>query len=165
MEKIVTKSENETKSLAQKFARLNLQQGSTLTRVIALYGDLGSGKTTFVQGLAEGIGIKQRIISPTFIIVRQYKISPPRSLFIHLGGGEATTSTPARCNTFYHIDLYRIETEKELEGLGIEETLNDKNAIIVIEWAEKLGELLPKQRIDICFEHFSKHERKITIYG
>lgn len=139
---VITRSREETRKLARK-----LIKG---TRVLALYGELGSGKTTFAQGIGEALGIKQRIISPTFIIVRSYKLSLARS---HL----------ARLTSFYHIDLYRIESEKELEGLGIEEILNDKNAVVVIEWAEKLGLLLPKSRIDIRFKYVDENKRRILI--
>ncbi len=154
---IITQSGEETQKFGEEFAV------ALTDRVIALYGELGSGKTTFVQGMTKGLGIKQRIISPTFVIVRQYKISPPRSPFGHLGGGEATTSTPARCNAFYHVDLYRIESKNELKGLGLEEIISDPQNIVAIEWAEKIKDLLPKKRIDIYFEYIDEHKRRITI--
>jgi tRNA threonylcarbamoyladenosine biosynthesis protein TsaE len=109
-----------------------------------LYGDLGSGKTTFVQGFVKGLGIHTRLLSPTFIIVRRYLLEKNPFLF-------------------YHVDLYRIGTIHGLEGLGMRELLTDSSAIIVIEWAEQLGQLLPKQRIDITFEVVSKEERRISI--
>src|SRR3990167_10943543 len=125
----VTKNSEQTQKVGQEFAaRLNLVQGSTLTKkgafVVALYGDLGSGKTTFTQGLAEGLGIKRRIISPTFIIVRNYELGIKNQ---ELG----------RIN-LYHIDLYRIESEEDVESLGIEEIVKDPRNVVVIEWAEKL---------------------------
>lgn len=127
-----------TQKLGHDFARSLLAdaQGETLN-VIALYGDLGSGKTTFVQGLAKGLGIEEKIISPTFIIVRCYRIKNHESGIMN----------------FYHIDLYRVESEKDIEGLGLEEILQDSQSIIVIEWAEKLKNLLPKKRIDIKFSY------------
>src|SRR3989338_4024981 len=124
----ITNNFEETQRLGKNFAK-NLRAGD----VVALYGDLGSGKTTFVQGLAEGLGIKNRIISPTFIIIRMYAISDKR---------QATSG-----KKFYHIDLYRVENEKDIEGLGLEEIINNKNNIVVIEWAEKLKSYLPRQRI------------------
>lgn len=134
---IITQSAKETQEFAKEFAK-KIRSGTILT----LYGDLGSGKTTFTQGLAEGLGVKERIISPTFIIVRNYE-----------------------SKNFYHIDLYRIETEKDLEGLGVEDILNDKKNFVVIEWAEKLGDLLPDRRIDIRFEHVDENKRRIIIHG
>lgn len=125
-----------TQKIAQDYAK-TLKGGS----VVCLYGDLGAGKTTFVQGLAKGLGIKGRIISPTFIIVRKYNLEDNK--------------------TFYHLDLYRIEREQDLEGLGMEEILSDKNAIVVIEWAERLGSRLPQDRIDIYFENLDDNERQI----
>jgi len=110
--------------------------------VIALYGDLGSGKTTFVQGMAKGLGIKRRIISPTFVIIRSYQVY---SLY------------------FYHIDLYRVEGVDNIKGLGLEEIINDHHNIVAIEWAEKMGDLLPKKRWDVGFEDLGEDERRITI--
>ncbi|OGH37529.1 MAG: hypothetical protein A3B44_02965 [Candidatus Levybacteria bacterium RIFCSPLOWO2_01_FULL_38_21] len=165
----ITNNSGETQNLGENFARsilASLVQGVSLSRsgVVALYGNLGSGKTTFVQGLARGFGIKKRIISPTFIIVRQYKVSPLRSPFGHLGGGEGIRpSTPPRCNTFYHVDLYRIENQREIEGLGLREILEDQNSVVAIEWAEKMKSLLPKKSWDIKFEDLGRNRRKITI--
>lgn len=139
MKILLTKSAEETQQFGELFAKkLNKQS------IIALSGDLGAGKTTFVQGLAKGVGITKRIISPTFIIIRKYRIKK-------------------QVKEFYHIDLYRIHSEKDLEGLGLQEILHDPEAIVVIEWPEKLGSLLPKERWDICFEHVGENERKITI--
>ncbi|MCL4437452.1 tRNA (adenosine(37)-N6)-threonylcarbamoyltransferase complex ATPase subunit type 1 TsaE, partial [Patescibacteria group bacterium] len=105
---------------------------------------LGSGKTTFIQGLAKGLGIKNNIISPTFILIRTYDLK-------------------SRISKFYHIDLYRIDGEKEIDGLGIEELINNPSNIIAIEWAEKIKNILPKKRIDIYFKESSENERQITI--
>ena len=90
----ITNNFGETQNLGENFARILLAQavqGVSLSRdnVVALYGNLGSGKTTFVQGLARGFGIRKRIISPTFVFVRQYKVSPPR------------------CNTFVQIPFLK----------------------------------------------------------
>lgn len=139
----ITQNSKETQNLGRDFGK-SLRVGD----IACLYGELGSGKTTFVQGLAKGLGIKQRIISPTFIIVRSYKIRiNDKGLMI---------------NDFYHIDLYRTNNDKDLEGLGIEEIINDKNNIIVIEWAEKMENLLPKKRIDIKFYYEKESTRKVS---
>lgn len=143
----ITESSRETQRIGKEFAkRLQLDKGVTLSKkgasVIALYGDLGSGKTTFVQGVAEGLGIKRRIISPTFIIVRTYKLE---------------------AKSFYHIDLYRIEGQKDIENLGIEEIVKDPRNIVVIEWAERMRGLLPRTRIDIGFFYENINKRRIEI--
>jgi tRNA threonylcarbamoyladenosine biosynthesis protein TsaE len=134
---VITKSAEETRKLAENFAK-KLKPGD----FIAFFGNLGSGKTTFIQGLAKGLGIKRRIISPTFIIVRTYKLQPM---------------------TFYHIDLYRTESLIDLLGLGIDQIIKDKTCIVALEWAEKMGELLPEKRIEVHFEDLGQDTRKITI--
>lgn len=146
---MVTKSAQETQKLGQKIAdnlsfdKLSSKKG----RVIALYGELGSGKTTFIQGLAKGLEIKERILSPTFIMMRQYPITSHQSLTTNL----------------FHIDLYRIEDEKDIRELGLQEIWNDPKNIVAIEWAEKIKKVLPKKRIDIYFEYLEDDERKIII--
>lgn len=138
---VITKSARETQKLGKKLAA-SLTDGE----VIALYGELGSGKTTFVQGLAQGLGIKGRIISPTFVFIRSYTFTPkPFAL--------------------YHVDLYRIDKIEDARGLGLEELMAEKEAIVVIEWAEKIKSILPKKRIDVYFEYVSKNQRKINISG
>ncbi|HVF69546.1 MAG TPA: tRNA (adenosine(37)-N6)-threonylcarbamoyltransferase complex ATPase subunit type 1 TsaE [Xanthomonadales bacterium] len=139
----ITKNFSQTQTLGKKFAG-NLKSGA----ILALYGDLGSGKTTFVQGLAKGLGIKHKIISPTFIIVRKYEI--PKSLILNL-------------KSFYHIDLYRLENETDMKGLGLEEILADKSNIVAIEWPEKIEKFLPKNKIHLNFNYLENNERKIEI--
>lgn len=134
---VITKNARETQSLGEKIGR-RLKKGA----VLALSGDLGSGKTTFIQGLARGLGVKKRIISPTFVFMRQYPL---------VGGA------------FYHVDLYRIERVEEARGLGLEEIFADPKAIVAIEWAEKIDKILPRERTDIFFEYSGEKERKIKI--
>lgn len=135
---IITKKSHETEEQGFKFAQ---KMGSGIP--VCLYGDLGSGKTTFAKGFAKGLGISQRIISPTFVIVRQHDLKNGK--------------------IFYHIDLYRLENEEELRNIGIKEIFSDKNAIVLVEWAENLGKYKPPKRYDIKFEHLEKGQRKITI--
>ena len=136
---VVTKSARETQKLGEKLA--NSLKGGGL---IALYGELGSGKTTFVKGLAKGLGIKKRIISPTFVFIRPYTLV-------------------AKPYTLYHVDLYRIGKADEIKGLGLDEIFNDKEAIVAIEWAEKIKKLLPRERIEVYFEYLGEKKRKIKI--
>jgi len=131
----ITGNSGQTRKLGYDFAK-TLNKGG----IICLYGDLGSGKTTFVQGLARGLGIKSRIISPTFVIIRSHRL---------------------KVSTFYHVDLYRTEVEKDIENLGLEEIMNDPQNIIAIEWAEKLKDYLPEKRIDIEFVSEKENIRKI----
>lgn len=107
-------------------------------QVIALRGDLGAGKTTFVQGLAAGLGIQARVTSPTFILVNEY-------------------TTPAG-NRLIHIDTYRLGdaidvAAREADTFGLEETLSNEDAIVAIEWAERVADVLPADHILIEFTH------------
>lgn len=122
-----------------------------MVNVLALTGDLGSGKTTFVQGFAEGLGVKARIISPTFILMRHYKVSiNHQSLTI---------------SHFYHIDLYRLEGNigNEVINLGLGDIWEKPENIVVIEWAEKIKEMIPESARWIKFENLGGDRRKITI--
>lgn len=130
---IITRSTEETKKLAFEIAK-KTKLGDTL----ALYGDLGSGKTTFTRYMVEGLGLKNRVQSPTFVIARKYG---------HVN----------------HIDLYRITSEKEVEDLGIKEMLEDKNSITVIEWPGSAEKVLPVNTIRVYFEYVDENSRKIRI--
>lgn len=138
---VVTSSIEETQEFAQEFAK-SLKPGN----IVALYGELGAGKTIFVQGLAKGLGFRGKVFSPTFIFMRPYKISNQKS----------------KIKTLYHIDLYRLEEIADLKNIGIEEFISEKNSVSAIEWAEKIEHLLPKKVIKIKMERISETERKIT---
>ena len=142
----ITKSAEDTKELGKKLSA-DLKDGD----VVALVGDLGSGKTTFAQGFAQGLGIKENIISPSFIIMRTYKIPPGHP---ELVGG-----------SLYHLDLYRLEedVEQELINIGFNEILNDKKAVVLIEWAEKAKDFLPKKTKWVNFEYLNENERRTTV--
>ncbi len=114
--------------------------------VIALTGDMGSGKTSFTQGFAEALGIKERVTSPTFAIQKVYKLNPMKGTqYEHL----------------IHIDAYRIEDPKEILDLGWEELISNSKNIIIVEWAERIKNILPKDRIRINFEHTEDKKRRI----
>jgi tRNA threonylcarbamoyladenosine biosynthesis protein TsaE len=132
-----TKSSAQTKLLGKKLAK-KLKPGD----ILAFYGNLGSGKTTFIQGLALGLNIKRRIISPTFIIVRHYKLEK---------------------GNFYHIDLYRTQNVNDLSSVGLDEIISNNENIATIEWAEKLGKLLPQKRYDLNFMYLDENTREIKI--
>lgn len=136
-----TLSENETYNLGENIAK-ELKGGE----VLALYGELGSGKTTFTKGLAKGLGIVQQITSPTFLLVKQY----------------SNVNHPL-IRTLYHLDLYRIQSETDLRSIGFKDMFKNPHALTVIEWAEKMGDFLPKKRIDVTFEHLDENERRITL--
>ncbi len=135
----ITKNAEETKALGRRLGN-SLKGGTTL----ALSGELGSGKTTFIQGLAEGLGVRDRIISPTFILVRKYQSE--------------------KLLNFYHVDLYRLEGDLgyEMNNLGLTDFMKDKDSIVAIEWAEKAREYLPKNMVWIKFDILEDNRRKIV---
>jgi len=133
---IITKSDQETKKLAGEMAQEIMERSNSEAFVVGLEGDLGSGKTTFIQGIAQGLGIKDKITSPTFVIMKKY-------------------------NFLYHIDCYRIESDDLLE-LGFKEIISQPGNIIMIEWAERVKDVLPENTIWIKFEYLDKNKRRIT---
>lgn len=130
-------SEKDTKQFAQNLAK-NLK-----INIVALTGELGAGKTTFTQGFAKGLGIKDKIISPTFVLIRQHKI-------------------PNSEGIFYHIDLYRLEDDQISKGLGLKDLWSNKENIVLIEWAEKIKKFLPENTVWINIEK-DKDKRLISI--
>src|SRR3989337_3372961 len=137
---VKTDSPKETKKVAEKLAK-TLAAGSA----VALFGDLGAGKTVFAQGLAKGLGIKRKVISPTFVFMRSYP-------FLH----------HKKPLTFYHIDLYRGQDSSDFKNLGLEEVFSDEG-ITVLEWAEKIKEVLPKKRVDVFIKATGDKTRTISI--
>ena len=165
--KIITKSSRETKDVAKKLIEewLESNKNKNLNLVICLEGNLGGGKTTFVQGLAEGLGIKETVNSPTFLIMKKYIAVKNRtektrnslqSSAERLQRGESEGVL-----NLYHFDCYRISNYQEILELGFEEIISGENNIIAIEWPEKIKEILPKERINIKFEFVDEKTRKI----
>ena len=124
---IITKNETETINLGVEIAS-SLKCGD----VIALYGDLGSGKTRLVKGICMGLDVKQMVNSPTFIIVNEY--------------------SSQKFHNIYHFDLYRMKTEDEVLAMGFEDYLNHES-IVLIEWPEHIERLLPPETIKIHISH------------
>ena len=135
---ITTKNSEETIRLGEKIG-----EKASSGMIIALYGDLGAGKTTLVQGIAKGLGINDYVTSPSFIIISEYK-----------GRIDLT-----------HIDLYRLDDKLQIEDIGIDDQFMKDNNVCVIEWAEKLGDLLPKGAVKINIDNLSENERKISVEG
>lgn len=146
MKQYLTYSEKETKNLAKKLAK-NFKGG-----VIGLFGELGAGKTMFAQGFAKGLGIKEKIISPTFVLIRQHKIPNTKK-----------TLRRSHKLCLFHIDLYRLENTDKINFLGLEEIWSDPKNIILIEWADKIKKILPKNTTNITIEKLEGNKRSITI--
>lgn len=141
-----TNSPSQTKKLgrilAEEILKTPLQKGAL---VLALEGDLGGGKTTFLQGLAKGLKIKEKILSPTFVLMKKFRI--PKSNF----------------QNFYHIDCYRIAKLKELLNLGFQTIISNPKNIVAIEWADRIKKILPKNTNNLRFIFLNKKEREIVL--
>lgn len=142
--------------LAQEVKKTKLKKRAL---IFGLEGDLGGGKTTFLQGFAKGLGIKEKILSPTFIILKKFKI-PRRRTFGSLRGRQNSNF-----KNFYHIDCYRIKKPREILDLGFKEIISNPQNIITVEWAERIRKILPKKVIIIKFEFLNKTTRKIYLIG
>ena len=132
---ILTNSESETLDVARSLGK-TLSAGA----VVALTGDLGAGKTVFAQGIAESLDIREQITSPTFTLINEYR---GRLLL-------------------YHMDLYRLDSTREIEDIGIVDYLYG-DGVCVIEWAEKLRELMPSNAIAVSLRPSGKTRREIQI--
>jgi len=143
----ITKNANQTKKTGELLAKeIILSSPGSKSVVITLNGYLGGGKTTFLQGFAKGLGIKEKILSPTFVILKRFKLPKNKNYY-----------------NFYHIDCYRVQGPKEMLLLGFKEILKDSKNIICIEWAERIKNILPKEAITLQFDVVEKDKRKITL--
>ncbi|MCX6718202.1 MAG: tRNA (adenosine(37)-N6)-threonylcarbamoyltransferase complex ATPase subunit type 1 TsaE [Candidatus Staskawiczbacteria bacterium] len=139
--KYITKNYKQTQKLGEKLARevlaLRQTQGKNNSSVVfGLQGNLGGGKTTFLQGFAKGLGIKEKILSPTFVVMKHFK-------------------------NFYHIDCYRLKNEKDILELDFKEIISNPKNIVAIEWPERIKKVLPKNTILINFRFIDKNKREI----
>ncbi len=157
MEKvIITKSSGQTQKIAFNFTKKISKIADKKAIVVGLIGNLGSGKTTFAQGFAKGLGIKENITSPTFVLMKVYSL-PARLRYDEVVAGERVT----RYSYLIHIDAYRLEKSKDLLDLGFKNLVRDPKNIILIEWADRIKKILPKNCLKIKFEHMDKNKRKI----
>ena len=140
-EKYLTNSAEETIALGTKLAPLLRD-----ARIVLLRGELGAGKTTLVKGIAEVFqaAAQNDVTSPTFTLVHEYR-GPER--------------------TIYHIDLYRLDTERELATLGLEDMSNEDGALLLIEWGEKFERLQNLRDLEIVMERTGDDSRKITVHS
>jgi len=158
----ITSSITQTKKLAEKIAKQVIKKGPEgQAFVIGLKGDLGGGKTTFVQGFAKGLGIKEKILSPTFVIMKRFKITKIKNQKSKIKITIQNSKTKEFQN-FYHLDCYRIKNSKEILDLGFKEIVSDPRNIVAIEWADKIQKIMPKNTLWLNFEFINKSTRKIT---
>ncbi len=135
MQTYISRSEEETEAIGEKFAE-DLASGT----VVAMYGDLGAGKTAFVRGMARGMGLACRVSSPTFTIVNEYE-------------GE---------RELIHFDMYRLESSDELFEIGWEDYLA-RGAVCAVEWSEKVEDAFFGDEIVVRIDKLGDNERRITI--
>jgi tRNA threonylcarbamoyladenosine biosynthesis protein TsaE len=133
----------ETQKIALEFAEDLLNLDAKGAKVVALEGELGAGKTVFVQGLAKSLGVIGNIKSPTFVLMKNYGLSDERTL--------------------YHLDCYRLRDEHDLVPLDIGEILSDAKNIVLIEWSERVAKILPQRYYRIHIDHIDEQTRKIEI--
>ncbi len=139
--KYITTSAEQTRTIGKELAGF-LEGGDS----VALYGDLGSGKTTLAQGIAQGLRIVSKVTSPTFLILKSYEL--PSS---------------GKVKRLYHIDAYRLENEKEIEGMGFSEVFQDSSGIVLCEWPEKISSMEFDPRVVVRCEYVDENKRSISI--
>lgn len=142
---LVSQSPADTQAIAAKLAqRLHSALPRATATVVALYGDLGAGKTTFTQGFAEALGITQQPKSPTFLLAKEYAI-------------------PQTPYSLWHLDCYRLQGHRDLVTLDLHRIFENPNNIVLVEWPEHIGAGLPRDTIEVRFTHEGPTSRGITI--
>ena len=142
----LTKNAKETMGLGEESAQKVLETRSgERAAVLGLIGNLGGGKTTFLHGFAKGLGIKEKVNSPTFIIMRRYKMQD------------------TRYKNFYHLDCYRLNKPREILDLGWKEIIENPKNIVAVEWAGKMKKIMPQETIWLNFEFVNDKTRKIVL--
>lgn len=153
--KTTTHSLEEMHALAADFVKsIVSKKEMDCATVVGLSGDLGAGKTSFTQGVAKAFFIDETVVSPTFVIMKKYNLTP-QGLSL---GKEFDAFTH-----LIHIDAYRLEKSSELVHLGWQEIISDPKNLVLIEWSERVIDIIPAYYIKINFEHVSQNERTVEI--
>jgi len=143
----ISKNVKETEKIAKVFLNkiLKDKEAGNSATIVCLSGNLGVGKTAFTQGVAKHLGVKGRVVSPTFVIFKKYSLKSKKHKFL------------------YHLDAYRLKNEKELLNLGWEEIIADKNHLIFIEWPENVNKIIPKHARVIKISHAERGKRILEL--
>jgi tRNA threonylcarbamoyladenosine biosynthesis protein TsaE len=134
------------KEIARDLLKEIKKEGSGKATILALFGDLGAGKTTITKEIAGILGVKENVISPTFVIMKKYQ------------------TTDSRFKNLIHIDAYRLDEHKDILVLGWEEMINDKDNLIIVEWPEKIESYLPKGIYNVSLNHKDDTSRTIKFW-
>ncbi|KKS71720.1 MAG: hypothetical protein UV43_C0029G0002 [Parcubacteria group bacterium GW2011_GWF2_42_7] len=163
------KTEKIAQDLAKKILSAGWREKNKKAVVIGLEGELGGGKTALAQFFAKALGIKEKIQSPTFVIIKKYqipnkfqtnsKIPACHRLRLRRMAGRQISNF----KTFVHIDAYRIKNPKELLALGWKEIISTPQNVVLIEWADRVKKILPQKCVQIKFKVVDDKTRKITI--
>ena len=145
----LSKSEKETRKIASDFAFKVVRSKNPV--LIALEGELGAGKTTFVKGFAKALGVRVKVKSPTFALMKSYAV-------------KLKNLKTSKLINLYHLDCYRVRDHKDLATLDLKTILNSPENIVLIEWPERVSKVLPKKLIRVHIDHVNENKRKITIY-
>jgi tRNA threonylcarbamoyladenosine biosynthesis protein TsaE len=149
-----SKSVLETEKIAGNLAKqIGEMRAGERAVVVALEGELGAGKTTFTKAFARALGVKQKLTSPTFVIMRHYEIES------RITNHESRN----KFKTLIHIDAYRLNNGNELKLLGIEEILKNPGNIILIEWSDRVEEILSAGVIKVHIDHIDENTRRINV--
>lgn len=142
----ISKNPEDTKEIAKIFLKkiLENKKKNQHATVVGLSGDLGVGKTAFVQSVAKHLNIKNKITSPTFVIIKKYKIK-----------------NPEKHKFLFHLDAYRLKNEKELLHLGWDEIIKNKEHLVFIEWPENVPKVIPASARHIHISHIKNKHRKL----
>ncbi|MFA6386744.1 MAG: tRNA (adenosine(37)-N6)-threonylcarbamoyltransferase complex ATPase subunit type 1 TsaE [Candidatus Paceibacterota bacterium] len=146
MKKIL--KENNKEQIIKEIIKKALLGKKNNATIISLSGDLGAGKTTITKEIAKQLGIKENVVSPTFVIMKIYKL-------------ESNSKHYSNFKKLIHIDAYRIEDAKEFINFDWEEIISDKENLVVLEWPEKIKKIIPKNAINISLSHIDEETRQI----
>lgn len=148
---ILSKNPKDTENIAKTFLKEIVskkgKEASSLSgaSVVGLYGNLGAGKTTFTQSFSKILGVKRKVNSPTFVIMKRYSLGK---------------NSKTRWTNLFHIDAYRLKNEKELLNLGWEEIISNPDNLVFIEWPENIAKAMPKKHFKIKISHLARSSDK-----
>jgi len=146
--KYVSQSAQETQHIAAGLARelIGLMKGASHATVLALEGELGAGKTTFVQGFVRALGITRAVVSPTFLLMKRYQFR-----------------SGVLAGSVVHLDCYRLKDHRDLAPLELHEVFADPTNIVLIEWPDRAEKIAPRDHITVNFVHAGGDTRTITV--